>query len=81
MGWKDSATNPYGRERVPRLFANLAVLECDTPATLAAVLAGGLQPYVVRQLSDRVVVLDHENLEAIQKLLKKSGRTPKITEE
>ncbi len=66
---------------MPRLFANLAVLECDDPASLEAVLASGLQPYVVRQLSDRVVVIDHESLEAVQKLLKKSGRMPKVTEE
>ena len=64
-----------------RLFAHLTVLDCDEPQTMEEVLAAGLRIYVVRRLSDRAVVLDHESLEAVQRLLKKSGRTPKITEE
>ena len=66
---------------MPTLFANLVVLETDEPATLEEVLASGLRSYVVRPLSDRAVVIDHESLDEVQRLLRKSGRTPKITEE
>jgi hypothetical protein len=64
-----------------KLFVNTAVVECDSPGTLQTVLAAGLQIYVVRRLSDRCVVIDHDCLDEVQRLLRKSGRTPKITQE
>ncbi len=64
-----------------RLFRNLSLIECADAATLAEVLAGPAGRHVVRRLSDRVVVVDHTQVEQILKALRKAGYTPRVSGE
>jgi hypothetical protein len=66
---------------VPTLFKNVAILEVAESALLDELLASGLQSFVVRQLSPTSVVVDHERLGDVRKLLKKLGQTPRVTPE
>ena len=66
---------------MPDLFTNTALVECVEPSALEEILGAGLARYVVRRLSDTVVVVDHERLEEILKLLRRQGQTPKVTQE
>jgi hypothetical protein len=66
---------------LPDLFANVALLECADKATLDEVLGTGLERYVVRRLSETVVVVDHARVEELLKLLRRQGQTPKVTRE
>lgn len=66
---------------VARLYRNLAIIECVDAPTLAEVLAGPSGRYVVRRLSDTVVVVDHAHADDILKALQKAGYTPKVTSE
>ncbi len=66
---------------MPTVCANVTVLECAEPATLEQLIAAGLRRYVVRRLSETAVVLDHERLGDIRKLLKRLGETPRIVTE
>ncbi len=66
---------------MPRISDHIAILECTNSQTLEETLSNGLAPFVVRRLSDRVVVLDHNRMEAITKLLRRHGQTPRITKE
>ncbi len=61
------------------LFANVALIECVDDVALEAALRGGLEPFVVWQISDRAVVVAHERLDDVLKLLRRQGQTPKIT--
>lgn len=61
-----------------RLYRNLAIIECADAATLTEVLAGPAGRYVVRTLSDTVVVVDHTQAETILKALRKAGYTPRV---
>lgn len=67
------------RQREARLFQNIAVIECADAATLTEVLAGVAGPYLVRRLSDTVVVVDHNQVEPILKGLRKAGYTPRLS--
>ena len=61
------------------LLANVAMIECVDSATLEAALQGGLEPFVVWRVSDRAVVVDHERLDDVLRLLRRQGQTPKVT--
>ena len=63
------------------LEQHVALLECSDPTSLDEMLAAGVQRFVVRRLGPRVVVVDHERLEELRKLLKKLGQTPRVTVE
>lgn len=62
-----------------QLYRNIALIECADAATLAEVAAGPLGRYVVRRLSETVVVVDHAQVETVIKALHKAGYTPRIT--
>ncbi len=64
---------------VAQLYRNIAIIECADAATLAEVTAGPLGRWVVRRLSDTVVVVDHAQVEQILNVLQKGGYTPKVT--
>ena len=66
---------------MPTLYANVAVIECADQAGLEQLLAAGLRRYVVRQLSETTVVVDHQRLSDVHKLLKRLGETPRVTAE
>ncbi len=61
------------------LLANVAMIECVDAVALEAALRAGLEPFVVWRISDRTVVVDHERLEEVLKLLRRQGQTPKVT--
>ncbi len=63
------------------LYRHLALLESNDPGVLAELLASGLQPYVVRQLTPTTAIVDHERLDDLRKVLKRLGQTPRITPE
>lgn len=67
--------------RGARLYRNLSLIECADAATLTEVLAGPTGQYVVRRLSDTVVVVDHSQVEPILKALRKAGYTPRVSSE
>jgi len=50
-------------------------------SSLEQLLAAGLRRYVVRQLSETTVVVDHQRLADMHKLLKRLGETPRVTAE
>ena len=62
-----------------QLYRNIALIECADAATLAEIAAGPLGRYVVRRLSETVVVVDHAQVDTIIKALHKAGYTPRIT--
>lgn len=64
-----------------RLYRNLSLIECADATTLTEVLAGPAGRHVVRRLSDTVVVVDHAQVEAILKALRRAGYTPRVTAE
>ncbi len=66
---------------MPRLSHNTAIIETAEPAAMTALLASGLERMTVRRLSDRAVVVDHERIEDVRKLLRRLGHTPRITRE
>lgn len=67
--------------REARLFRHVSLIECADAATLTEVLAGPAGHHVVRRLSDTVVVVDHNQVELILKVLRKAGYTPRISSE
>lgn len=62
-----------------RLYANVSIIECTDADGLQQILSGGLERYVVRQLSETAVVVDHERLDEVLKLLRRQGQTPRVT--
>ena len=64
---------------MPEIFSSVALVECADAVALESALQAGLDPYVVWRVSDRAVVVDHERLDEILKLLRRQGQTPKIT--
>jgi hypothetical protein len=66
---------------MPTLFKHVAILEAAEPSALDELLISGLKPFVVRQLGPTAVVVDHERLADLRKLLKRLGQTPRITPE
>jgi hypothetical protein len=64
---------------MPQLFSHVSIIECVDSDTLDHLLAGGLERFVVRRLSPSAVAVDHERLGDLEKLLRRQGRTPKIT--
>jgi hypothetical protein len=66
---------------MPTIYKHLALLETAEPAALEDLLASGLKSFVVRQLAPTTVVVDHERLADLRKLLKRLGQTPRITTE
>jgi hypothetical protein len=64
---------------VPVLYSNVAVVECVDALALEAALQGGLESFVVWRVSDRAVVVDHERIDDVLKLLRRQGQTPKVT--
>jgi hypothetical protein len=64
-----------------RLYRTLSLIECADPTTLAEVLAGPTGRHVVRRLSETVVVVDHAQVDAILKALRRAGYTPRVTSE
>jgi len=61
------------------LLASVAIVECADATALDTSLRGGLEPFVVWRISDRTVVVDHERIDDVLKLLRRQGQTPKIT--
>jgi hypothetical protein len=66
---------------MPSLYANLAILEAADAPTLEEMLASGLHRYLVRRLGPAAIVVDHERLADVRKLLKRLGQTPRVTAE
>jgi hypothetical protein len=66
---------------MPTLFKHVAIVECADPAGLEELLASGLAQFVVRRLGTSAVVVDHERLDDLHKLLKRLGQTPRVTTE
>jgi len=66
---------------MPDLFANVALIECADQTALEEVLAAGLDRFVVQRLSETAVVIDHERLDEVIRLLRRQGHTPKVTQE
>jgi len=66
---------------MPRLYANLAILEAADTSTLEEMIASGLHRYLVRRLGPTAIVVDHERLPDVRKLLKRLGQTPRVTVE
>ncbi len=66
---------------MPKLYANLSIIECVDAQALEQLLGGGLARYVVRRLSETTLVVDHGRLEEILKMLRRQGQTPKVTKE
>jgi hypothetical protein len=62
-----------------RLSRNVALVECADAATLGEVAAGPLGRYIVRRLSDTVVVVDHARVEQILGALRKGGYNPRVS--
>jgi hypothetical protein len=67
--------------RMPTLYKHVAILEVAEASQLDELLVSGLRSLVVRQLSPTAVVVDHERVGDVRKLLKKLGETPRITPE
>jgi hypothetical protein len=65
---------------MPQLYSNLSIIECADSSTLDQIIAGGLGRFVVRRLSPSAVVVDHQRLDEIERLLRRLGCTPKITQ-
>jgi hypothetical protein len=66
---------------MPDLYASVAVVECADAIALESALQGGLEPFVVWRVSDHAVVVDHERLDEVLRLLRRQGQTPKVTVE
>jgi hypothetical protein len=66
---------------MPTLFKHVAIVECADAAGLEELLASGLARFVVRHLGASAVVVDHERLDDVHKLLKRLGQTPRVTTE
>jgi hypothetical protein len=64
---------------MPKLYVNVALLECADKAALEEVLAAGLAGYVVRRVSDTAAIIDHARGDDIVAHLRKRGYTPKVT--
>lgn len=61
-----------------RLSRNVALVECADAATLSEVATGPLGRYIVRRLSDTVVVVDHARVEQVLGALRKGGYSPRV---
>ena len=66
---------------MPTMYTHVAVVECAEAANLQELLAAGLSRYVVRPLGDTAVIVDHQRLADVQRLLKRLGQTPRVTAE
>ena len=66
---------------MPDLFTSLALIECSDRVALDEALAAGLDGLVVQRISETVVVVDHERLAMVLKLLRRQGQTPKVSTE
>jgi len=66
-------------EAVPYLHRNLALLEVNDPLVLDQLFADRkLSEYLLVRLSDRVVIVDSEKIEALYTRLRKLGHLPKM---
>jgi hypothetical protein len=65
---------------MPTLLVGVSVIECADKTALDELLTGGLQRFVVQQLSDTTVIVDHHEAGAITAVLRKHGYPPKVTE-
>ena len=61
------------------LYSNVAIVDCVDALALETLLESGIEHFVVWRISDRAVVVDHEQLDEILKLLRRLGQTPRIT--
>ena len=66
---------------MPNLYASVAILEAVDSSTLDELLASGLARYLVRRIGPTALVVDHERLADVRKLLKRLGQTPRVTTE
>ena len=66
---------------MPKLFRNVAIVESAESSSIDELIASGLGRFVVRRLSPTAVVVDHERLGDVQKLLKRLGQTPRVVVE
>lgn len=64
---------------MPVLYQHSALLTCADAAGLSELLASGLERFVVRRLGERTVMVDHQRLDDLRKLLKRLGQTPRVT--
>lgn len=62
-----------------RLYRNIALIEFADAALLAEVIAGPVGRHVVRRLSETIIVVDHAQVDAVVKSLRKGGYTPRVT--
>lgn len=77
----ETASGYFEEDVVAKLYANAALIECADAEALETALGGGLERYVVRRLSETTVVVDHERMDEILKLLRRQGQTPQVTDE
>jgi len=57
---------------------NAAVIQCAESARLDALIAGGLDRFLVERLGPTAALVDHARLPAIKKLLERLGETPRL---
>lgn len=61
------------------LYSNVAIVECADALALETLLKSGIEPFVVWRISDHAVVVDHDQVDELLKLLRRQGQTPRIT--
>jgi hypothetical protein len=66
---------------VPSLSTHIAILECADAAGLEDLLAAGLSRFMVRRLSETTIVVDHQRLAEVHRLLRRLGQTPRVLPE
>jgi hypothetical protein len=66
---------------MPTLSTHVAIVECASAAQLEEILSAGLNRFTVRTLGEAAVVVDHERLAEVHKLLRHVGQTPRVVPE
>ena len=66
---------------MPTLYTRVAILECADAEGLEELLTAGLSRFVVRRPGETAVVVDHQRLAEVHKLLQRLGQTPRVVAE
>ena len=74
----DSGPIREDRKVVAALLQNVAVIEAGDAGHLERLLAAGLERFVVERIGERAVVVDHQRIVALKKLLERLGETPRL---
>lgn len=71
---KSSTTDPP----VPNLLQNVAIIQAADAEHLERLLTAGLDRFAVERLGEYAVVVDHQRIPALKKLLERLGETPRL---